>query len=335
MQFVLAILCMIAAIPAAPAQQIGVTGPLEGFTFDAPTRTLRAVIGIPGSATFGPAILNRVDFASVAPHQNYAIAFEAGACFVVSGLDSTTVSTPLAFCGPEQPEAVAWSADGSTAILFSRSKDWAQTITGLPQTPASGFSLNLNALPGALSAIASDPQGKKIAVAMNGTSGAVYLTTDGQSFVSALQSPNVVALSFSSDGSSLFTLDHTVPQLSAVNLNTFSSQNLPLAGLADPLSIQPGQDAQAQPLLYVASGSDQLLRIIEVATQQVSADVPLNVAPTELEIFGSASFIVVARSQLNQPLWLFSASPQPASFFVPAIGSDPERERKLITRGLN
>lgn len=335
MRLITAIFFVIAAVPGAPAQQIGVYGPVEGFTFDQPTRTLRAIIGVPGAATFGPAILDRVDFGSVAPHQNYGLAFQSGNCLLVSGLDSTAVSTPLTSGAPGQPEGVAWSADGSLAILYSRSGNWAQTISGFPQTPISGFALNLSSLPGSLSAITSDSHGKTIAVAVSGSSGGVYLTSDGQSFAPVLQSPKVVALSFSSDGSALYALDNTARQLSAVNVGTFSSQNLPLAGLADPLAIQAGEDGQGEAVVYVASGSDQLLRVIEVSSQQVSSDVPLNVAPSGLAVFGATSFIVAPRSQISQPLWLFSSSPQPAAFFVPAIGFQPQRERKLITRGLN
>ncbi len=61
---------------------------MEALTFDAPTRSLRAVIGFPGAASFGPVLLDSLDFASVAPLQNYGIVFEGGKCLFVSGLGS-------------------------------------------------------------------------------------------------------------------------------------------------------------------------------------------------------------------------------------------------------
>jgi len=60
------------------AQQTSLSGPVEAITFDAPTRSLRAVIGFPGAASFGPALLDNLDLASVAPRQNYGIVFESG-----------------------------------------------------------------------------------------------------------------------------------------------------------------------------------------------------------------------------------------------------------------
>src|SRR5262245_46644462 len=71
-----------------PAQQSLFQGPIEGFTFDPPTRTLRAVIGSLGAASLGPDLLKGLDYASVAPRQNYGLSFQSGRCLVVSGLGS-------------------------------------------------------------------------------------------------------------------------------------------------------------------------------------------------------------------------------------------------------
>ena len=60
--------CLIGALPA---QQTNLSGPIEGFTFDAPTGSFRAVIGFPGSASLGPAILAGFDHGSVAPQKDY------------------------------------------------------------------------------------------------------------------------------------------------------------------------------------------------------------------------------------------------------------------------
>src|SRR5689334_17475522 len=77
-------------------QQALLSGPYEGFTFDLPTHSFRAVIGLAGSATFGPALVSGFDSGSVAPRASYGIAFQQGSCLLVTGLDSTQVSaSPL------------------------------------------------------------------------------------------------------------------------------------------------------------------------------------------------------------------------------------------------
>jgi len=315
---------------AVASAQVAVKGPIEGFLFDAPTGALRAVVGVPGSATLGPSMLDGLDFGSVAPRQSYAIIFQAGKCQIVSSLHSAPASNTIVSGVSGQPEGAVWSADGTLAILYSRSGNWIQTLAGLPSAPASRPSLDASSLGGALSAVASDSQGKKIAIAVSGAGGGVYLTSDSQSFAPVLRSPSVIALSFSADGTNLYALDNAVPELAVVDLNTFSSRSLPLDGLSNPVAIRPDQDARGRQVVYVAGGSDRLLRIIDVASQQILTDVALNVAPTGMEALGAHSFVIASRSARSQPLWLFTSSPLPAAYFVPAV----QTRTRVIAGGL-
>src|SRR5580698_5785930 len=89
--------------------QTSLSGPVEAITFDAPTRSLRAVNGFPGAASFGPALLDSLDFASVAPHQTYGIVFEGGKCLFVSGLGSKTIATAVIAGVNNRPDGVVWS----------------------------------------------------------------------------------------------------------------------------------------------------------------------------------------------------------------------------------
>src|SRR5439155_21041528 len=70
------------------AQLAEMNGPIEGFIFDAPTGSFRAVIGMPGSASLGPPILDGFSRGSVAPRKDYGLAFKDGKCALVSGLGS-------------------------------------------------------------------------------------------------------------------------------------------------------------------------------------------------------------------------------------------------------
>ncbi len=136
----LAFLSLLGLVFAAglPAQQTSLSGPVEAFTFDAPTRSLRAVIGFPGTASFGPVLLDNVDFASVAPQQNYGIVVESGKYLFVSGLGSKTVLTAVLGGVTNYPDGIVWSGNGSLAILYSRAGSWFETIAGFPNAPVIG-----------------------------------------------------------------------------------------------------------------------------------------------------------------------------------------------------
>ncbi|HMD50733.1 MAG TPA: hypothetical protein VKG79_16595, partial [Bryobacteraceae bacterium] len=166
----------------AAGQTAGLSGPVEGFTFDPPTASLRAVIGFPGAASFGPAILGGVEWASVAPQRDYALAFQNGNFLVVSGLSSGTVST-LAVPGVTRvPESVSWSGDGTLAVLSSSSAEWLQTVSGLPSSPVAGAYIDVSSLGGSLTAVALDTTGSHIAIAVSGSQAGIYLMTGSQAF---------------------------------------------------------------------------------------------------------------------------------------------------------
>jgi hypothetical protein len=334
------------------SQPTSLSGPIQGYSFDLPTQSFRAVIGLPGSASFGPALATGFDMGWVAPHQSYAIGCRprnrrrrelmvgrgpAGdatinTCFLVTGFDSSPVSTSVTGLSG-QPDGMVWSGDGSVAVLYSRSGAWLQVLSGLPGAPRVGSLVDLSPLGGSLSAVATDQQGKSIALAIQGdlaiqgnlsiqsNGGGVFLSTDGQTFVSALPMANPVALAFSGDGASLYILDGGALQLDILAINGYSSQNFALDGLENPSAIASGRDAQGRPIVYVAGASDQILQAYDLATQQVLVNLPLYFLPTGIAAFGPNSFVICSPSKPGDALWLFTSVPQPAVYFVPATKS--------------
>jgi hypothetical protein len=299
-------------------QQTFLSGPVAGFPFDPPTQSFRALIGLPGSALFGPVLAAGFDSGSVAPHKNYAVGFQQGNCLLISGLDSGPISTTAITGLAGQPEGITWSADGSVAVLFSRTGAWLQVLSGLPDAPQMGASVDLSSLAGSLTAVASDPQGKRIALGTQGDNGGAFLLTGVQSFAPVLPLSNPSALAFSEDGASLYVLDGNALQLDVVALSDGSFQTMSLDGLQDPIAIASGRDSQNRQIMYVASRSDQDFRAYDRATQQLLTDLPLDFQPTGIVALGRNSFVIAARSKTQSPLWLFTTAPQPAVYFVPA-----------------
>jgi hypothetical protein len=334
MRFALFLILAVASLRCLPAQQATLSGPVEALTFDAPTRSLRAVLGFPGAASFGSALLDNLDFASVAPRQNYGLAFQGSNCLLVAGLGSGPASTRAIPGVTRFPEGIAWSGNGSLAVLYSRSGNWFQSVSGFPAAPEAGQLVEVASLGGSLTAVALDPSGKQIAFAVSGANGAIYETADSQAFIPLFSIPESIALSFSSDGQTLYALDGNSLQVTAFSLGGHGFQTLQLPGITDPVAIQSGQDSQNHQLLYVAGGSDRLLRILDVTSQQIVTDVPLNFQPTSVDQFGNNSFVVARRSRSANPLWLFTNTPPAGVYFVPAIQlRRPDHKRTGIVQG--
>jgi hypothetical protein len=314
---------------------------VESYAFDLPTASLRAVIGFPGAASFGPALAEGLDFASVAPHQDFAIAFRGGECLLITRLSSAQPVVAALNGVTARPQAIAWSGDGGSAALFSKNGNWIQIVSGLPLNPSAGDRRDLSSLGGSLGAVAVDATGRQIAVAMAGEAapsnrprrlhadairgsnarshGAVYLSSQGQAFNSVLPLGNPVALAFAPDSKNLFAVDAAAPELTILNLDSFARQTLALDGLADPFAVRSAFDANGRPMLFVASRSDRLLREYDLTSRQPVATLPLSFVPTGIEEFGHESFLIASRTRAVEPAWLLMTQPQPAVFFIPAV----------------
>lgn len=313
-----------------PAQQPTLSGPVEAITFDAPTRSLRAVIGFPGGAAFGPALLDNLDVASVAPLQNYGVIFQNGKCLFVSGLGTKTIATVAIDGVTKYPDGIIWSGNGSLAVLYSLAGGWIQSIDGFPGAPVAGALVSVSSLGGSFTTLAVDAAGKQIVVAISGDNGGVYQSAGGQ-FTSLVSMANPVSLSFSGDGQTLYALDAAALQVKAVLMSSHGFQTLALPGMTNPLAIQSLEDSESRQVLYVAGGNDRVMRILDVASQQFT-DLSLNFKPTGLSTFGSSSFVLASRSRGANPLWLFASTLQRA-YFVPAIQLLPPEHRATAIAG--
>ena len=317
----------------SPAQSTSLNGPVQAYTFDLPTRSIRAVIGVPGAASFGPAVMENVELAAVAPGQNYGLVFEGGKCLLVSGLGAAKIATAPIAGVSAYPDGIAWAGGGSLAVLYSRAGNWFQIVSGFPSSPVAATLVDLSSLGGSLTAVAADAAGKQVAVGLSGGKGAVYQAlNDWVAPLASMSDP--VSLSFASDGATLYALDAASSKVVAVDLGNHSLQTFALEGISNPVAIRALEDSENRSVLYVAGGKDRLLRILDVSSGQPPTDVALGFQPTDLDNFGSHSFVLAARSQSTKPLWLLSSStPLPSAYFVPAVHSREPVHRGLAVAG--
>ena len=328
MRSVFAVLSVIFSIGSLAAQT-PVSGPTEGFIFDLPTNSLRAIVGFLGSASLGPAILPKLDYASVAPQKNYAIAFQDGRCLVVSGLDSehvTTTTLPGAF---SVPESVAWSGDGSVAVLYSRTGNWVRTISDLPISPNAASFLDLSSQGGALSTVVADLHGEHVVIGITGDNAGVFQVASDQSLLPLVSVSKPISLAFTDDGRKLYIIDGDSVQLSEFNLADSTSQTWRLNELEDPIAVRLARDAAQRQVIYVAGRRDQALLVYDSSTHEVVGRVSLTFQPSGIEILGRDSYLLRPRASFDDPLWSFRNSAQPMVYFVPATpliaGEDSSR----------
>jgi len=310
------------AILAVSAFTFGQTstfsGPISGFTFDPATQSIRAVIGTLGSASLGPSLAGTLDFASIAPRQNYAVAVRRGQTVLLSALGIAPAQVTV-LSEASVPDGVAWSDDGSVAVLYSRLSNWIQICTGLPASVSVGPQVSVPT--GQLAVVATDAHGQRVVVGVGGDQAGIYQVQSGESFSLLLQISAPVSLAFSPDASTLYALDQATNQISQINLSNFAVQTLS-AGAADAIAIRAAVDNSGDNVLYVAGRSSQILLVVDPDTLQTIATATLSFTPAMIAPLGANGFLLAQRSNVHNLLWTFAATAQPSIYFVPAPATD-------------
>jgi hypothetical protein len=311
-------LCALSFVGFLAAQQGPLQGPVEGFLFDPPTRSLRAVTGSLGSALLGEALLKGLDYGSVGPHRNYAIAFHDGACVLVTGLDSGQVSMTTISESFPVPDAMAWSGDGSVAVAYSRTRNWIRTIKGLPHDPQAGYSFEIESL----SSVAVDFHGRQVAIGVGGERAGVYRMGDGMPLLSGSRP---ISLAFAENDRILFALEEETRQLSVLDITNFTVDHWPVETLENPYAVRSARDASHREIVYVAGREDRALLVLDAASGQVLDNISLSAPPTAIEPLGRYSFLLGSRTSDRHPVWSFSNLARPALLFIPgAMGESRE-----------
>lgn len=309
---------MSAAVWSALLSAQPVSGPVEGYFFDAPVKRFRAVRGILGAATLGPAAGPEFEAGWVAPARDWGIGCREGRCRVLTALGAGAPAERE--LSGEYPEAdgAAWTADGSAVVLFSSRAGWVRVVSGLPGSSDEGTAMSTAPLAGRVAGVAALGAGDG-AIAMAGEDGGVHLIRAG-SFVPLLKMSDPVALRAATRSGKVHVLD-SAGKITTLDIESGAVESAFETGLTDPKALLAGS-AGGRDLLYVAGGRDQLVLILDAGTGEVLARKEMPVPPGGLEQLGRNSLLCGARQEASDPLWSLVLGDDPAVYFIPS--GEPE-----------
>jgi hypothetical protein len=301
-----------------PAQVPALGGPVGGFLYDPPSRSIRPLRGVPGTAHLGPPVVVDVQFASVAPNGTRALAIKEDGLYFIPDL---TAAEPLV-----QPvsgsvsgiEHAAWSRDSARAAVYASHAALLQVFTFSGLEAGVEWSRDLSSLEGEVTALAVHPAGSVI-LGMRAAEGQVYL-------VSSIEPPRPLAPIGYAAG---FALDNRGDILFAVD--RFNRSILELRGLQHLPSVEVMAEAVAEDAvglalsgddsrLYVAGRSSQLLEVYETDSRQKVQEIPLDFPPACVQpLAGKEVLLLAPRDRESAPVWLLeNKSGERKVYFVPA-----------------
>jgi hypothetical protein len=298
----------LAFCPARAQDVQRIEGPVLGFSVDQ-TAGIRPILGVPGAATLGPAVISATGLAggTLSPGRDYALALLAGGreVVVVKNLRATAGASVLDVA--PGPARIAISPSGNAAALYYAEPARVQVMAGLPESPSVSWSLDLSGLSGDPAALAVSDGGGAVLVASAGEPASVWLASQGvgQRFLyTAAGSPSLAFLVGSLDAA---IADGAAGAVVLVRDPAGEPQVTPIGGQAEgvshPLAIAAAQDNSR---IFVANA--QPAGVVSLSlTGEDPATLTCACTPTGLErMAGGAVF------RLNEPgggpIWLLDAA---------------------------
>lgn len=191
---------LLAAAPALLGQ--GSSGPLLGFVPGATAAELQPIWGIPGAARLGDAlpVPNTVTQLYLAPGHTYALGAQGTAnpvALLLLRLAPGKEVSPTLNMLPgaiTDPDLVAFSPTGCSAVLYSEGASRLQVFTGLPNSPQ--IVLNIQNMPvvGHLKKLALSDDARVLLLAND--DGTAYAVSQNSAPVAVFHTSQVAALAF-------------------------------------------------------------------------------------------------------------------------------------------
>lgn len=313
--------CVFALSCFAQGFQIG--GPITGLVFDAPSHSIRQVIGMPGAAHMSPALLSGVDWASVAPNALTAIVIRQGEARLISAADMGQDPAGTLIGGLlDAPQWSCWARDSSSVVLYSAATRAVQWVRFSAQAPVADAPITLTGVNGDITALAADATARVAVVAVAG-SGIYRVTSQGTAQVLSVTDASAIAMSPA--GETLWVADRSNGQvLEVANPSSNPESRVLLVDaekFADLSALALSSDSQR---LYLASRSTQLLYWLDRSTSLLSEGITLDAPATLFSPLGRTSLLLLGtREKFGDPLYLLDEQSGPGVFFVPAGEGDP------------
>ncbi|MCU1260512.1 MAG: hypothetical protein JWO80_3397 [Bryobacterales bacterium] len=311
------------ALPSLlPAQATAVSGPSVAYVFDAPTSSIRPLIGVAGSSFLGDPSLTGLQFAAVAPNGVAAIAAWGDRVEWITDLSNYPQSSSVIGGALASPDQILWDRKSSAVVVFSSSSGQLQFIQLAGGVPALQNVVRPDSCLGSVKLLAADAANGIAAVGCTPAPDApdsqnlFFLQMDSSARL--VQTPDApVSAAFAENGS--FYIAGRNSTIAVVgNAATDSSAQL----LFSEPDAQNGASAilvqSAAQLLYSADSVQRRIRVYDLGSFAKVDDLPLDWLPMQFQPFPSNSFLINTRSKASEPMILLQTAPKRALLFVPA-----------------
>jgi hypothetical protein len=290
-------------------------GPIGGFVFSGASKTVRPLMGLPGGSHLASPVLNQVESASIAPGGKWAFITRARRSAFVSGLAVLTPAEASVDGLIDAVDRIAWSRDGSFAVLYSSSGNLLQRVRFSGNPPVADAPVDVSSW-GQVTTLAIDPAGQQIAAGF--AASGLYLFAAGQSPALLLSMANPQAAAFDGTGQWLYAIDpdnqRIVQFQSGSAFSVFASLAQPNGSALQPAGLAVSGDGR---YLLLPDATTQAVLVYEIISASLANTIPLSFAPSRFEALSAGPVFLLNGNKRNEWLLVLDASQTPTVYFVP------------------
>ncbi|HEY3443497.1 MAG TPA: hypothetical protein VGK29_22250 [Paludibaculum sp.] len=294
-QFRRTLLTLAVAAASSLAQDSNLAGPVSGLLVDEQARSIRPILGMPGSAYAGDAAVTAFDFASAAPDGRSALVSRAGSLYLVRRLDGATPAWRELSSESATFSRAAWSGSSETLAVVNTTANRLEFWIDLSNEPKLASTIDLAGITGDVAALAVDKDAQYAFAATQGADGsALYLLKAGGEprMIAQLSRAGGLLLS----AGALYASDRGRNEVLRVTNWSSSPEVTTIAssghGVNDPVGVALSADGGT---LYIASAGVNQLLGFDIAAGVVKASLDLEFQPTRLERMGANGLLLLER----------------------------------------
>ena len=292
--------------------------PANGFLYDSVTRSIRSIIGIPGSSYAGPTVEKDVDWACLAPNGHSGLILRGGQVLLFQDFADTSRNAITLEFG-EKPSGCLWSADSTRAILLLPQASSLIWISGLDVAPTTDIRRDLSSLDATgWSLLAADMKADAIVLsAKNGSDSTIYTASSTSIPISLGTVQRPVAAAFANRSGAIYLADadaHIIygiqPQANPALQPLFTADD----GIGEPAGLLvTNQDQQ----LVISDAAAQSIRIFDLNSHASVLNLELYDAPGPIVPLAPSRFLVNRRERSDQPFRFLDTSGAFKIVFIP------------------
>jgi DNA-binding beta-propeller fold protein YncE len=308
-------LCTPAALPAQMA------GPISGVVYQSATRSLRPILGVPGGAVLGNAVLSDADAALVCPSGNAALVHTGGRAGIFIGLRrGPVVELPSADLLIDADSA-AWSGNSSVLVTGDASRGlvrWALVGGGGVELSAA-----TEVFPSGqrVKVLAVSEDGATAVVTASGDSGKASFLADGVQGRRKIDGIGEASVAlFAPKSGRVYLLDGegrriVVAGSSGDTIVSIPLQNQPADGTL-PAGLALGADEKQ---IFVVWGANARLQVYDADSAALVRElVPDAPADRAVRLSGSSLFLIRAGGQADESLLVLDTRETGGVFLIPS-----------------